>query len=624
MLRRLIGAVVAAIAATLALAGPAFARSADITSAEVALRLAPDGALLVTERLTFEYDGHFEGSYRDINLNFGERITDVQVSQDGQQFEPGGNTGLGSFDRPGVFGTVDLGDRYRIVWHYRATDETRTTTLSYRVEDAVIAYEDILDVTWAVWGAQWEFDLDRLSAGFTNPALDTDDPLYRVWGHIVEDEGEFARVEGETSRERGEATLEATDVPSGTAVEFRVTMPRDPGKRYPAARPGEGEGLPRVLAFEAGLDAEYNSTWNRFKRFVGDHALLLSLLIAALAWLVVALLMWLARERETGVPEYLPEPPDEATPALAYALAHEGRDSTDTVLATLLDLVDRGYYDTGEATTEKEKLDLAIQQRPNRPDEELTPYEQDVLAFFDQLLDGERVAMSEMKEKIPKHSELWRGRWERMTEKLDEVEEGQLSWDRNLNGARWLTVLGAAIAFAAVILIAISERGDWFFAAVVAFVTTVGLMALSATRFKRVSADARRAHRALARVRALDRGLPAPLRRPAGDARAVEADPRLRGRVRDRRADDRVGADPGPCGHRRIGRRPLELLRLRRRLQQLELQRLQLQLRLLEPGRAAELVERWRGRVLGRRGRVLGRRRRRLVVAGRRSPSACA
>ena len=276
-------------------------------------------------------------------------------------------------------------------------------------------------------------------------------------------------------------------MPSGTAVEFRVTMPRDPAKRYPAARPGEGEGLPRVLAFEAGLDAEYNSTWNRFKRFVGDHALLLSLLIAALAWLVVALLMWLARERETGVPEYLPEPPDEATPALAYALAHEGRDSTDTVLATLLDLVDRGYYDTGEATTEKEKLDLAIQQRPNRPDEELTPYEQDVLAFFDQLLDGERVAMSEMKEKIPKHSELWRGRWERMTEKLDEVEEGQLSWDRNLNGARWLTVLGAAIAFGAVILIAISERGDWFFAAVVAFVTTVGLMALSATRFKRVS-----------------------------------------------------------------------------------------------------------------------------------------
>ena len=102
---------------------PAFARSADITDADVALRLAPDGALLVTERLTFEYDGHFEGSYRDINLQLRRADHRRPVSQDGQQFEPGGNTGLGSFDRPGVFGTVDLGDRYRIVWHYRATDE---------------------------------------------------------------------------------------------------------------------------------------------------------------------------------------------------------------------------------------------------------------------------------------------------------------------------------------------------------------------------------------------------------------------------------------------------------------------------------------------------------------------
>ena len=71
---------------------------------------------------------------------------------------------------------------------------------------------------------------------------------------------------------------------------------------------------------------------------------------------------------------------------------------------------------------------------------------------------------------------------------------------------------------------------------------------LPATRFKRARRRPPRAHRALAGVRALDRGLPAPLRRPAGDARAVEADPRLRRRLRDRRADDRVRADPGPVG----------------------------------------------------------------------------
>ncbi len=105
---------------------PRSRRSADITDADVALRLAPDGSLLVTERLTFDYDGHFEGSYRDIILRHGERITDVAVSQDGSRFQPGGNTGLGSYDRPACSAPSSSATAYRIVWHYRATDEERT------------------------------------------------------------------------------------------------------------------------------------------------------------------------------------------------------------------------------------------------------------------------------------------------------------------------------------------------------------------------------------------------------------------------------------------------------------------------------------------------------------------
>jgi len=484
--RRALVAIAAALAALLALAPAAFARSADIVDADISLRLAPDGALLVTERLTFEYDGHFEGSYRDIELNFGERITDVSVSQDGREFEPGGNTILGSHDRPGVFGTTETPGYFRIVWHYRATDETRTTEISYRVADAVVAYEDILDIGWAVWGTDWEFGLDELSASFTNPALDPDDPLYRVWGHVFDEDGDPARAEGETVRGDGEATLVAEDIDSGTGVEIRVTMPRDPAREYPAARKGQGQGLPAVVEFEQGLTDDFNKPWNRFIRFVGDHAFGVALGIAAIAWLIVGLLMWLARERDAGVPEYVPEPPDEASPALAFSLAREGQDSKNTVLATLLDLIDRGYYDTSQATTEDEKLDLAIEQRANRPAGELAPHEQEVLAFFDQLLDGKRVPMSEMKDKIPRHSETWRGRWERMTEKLDSIEEGQLAWDLNLNWARWLTVLGAAAAFGFVVLVALAESGSWFLAGLVAFVTTVGLMALSARRFKRI------------------------------------------------------------------------------------------------------------------------------------------
>ena len=105
-------AALAALVAVLALAAPAWG-DADVTDADVALRLAPNGDLLVTERLHFNYDGTFEGSYRDIDLLHGERIGDVSVSQDGQSFSPGGNTALGSHDRPGVFGVTQLGNTVR-------------------------------------------------------------------------------------------------------------------------------------------------------------------------------------------------------------------------------------------------------------------------------------------------------------------------------------------------------------------------------------------------------------------------------------------------------------------------------------------------------------------------------
>ena len=269
-------------------------------------------------------------------------------------------------------------------------------------------------------------------------------------------------------------------------------MPRDPAAALSGGpRTGDGEGLPAILAYEQALDDDFNSPWNRFKRFVADARAAGLAGIAALAWPLVLLLCVArprARRRRPRVPARAAR--RRARPALAYGLAHEGGDSTNTVLATLLDLVDRGYYETSEATTDDEKLDLALKQKADRPADELTGYEQEVLAFFDQLLDGEQVAMSEMKDEIPQHSEVWRGRWERMTEKLDEAEEGELAWDRNLNWARWLTAAGAAVAFAVVILLALSESEGWLGAVDRRLPDrSSGSWRCPATRFKRLDAD---------------------------------------------------------------------------------------------------------------------------------------
>jgi uncharacterized membrane protein len=483
-------AALAALALTLATAAPAQARSADIVNADVALRLTPQGALYVVERLTYEYDGHFEGSYRDIELLHGETVSDVQVSTGGDYYEPGGNTALGSHDRPGVFG-VDVADfgresRARIVWHYRATDEVRTYTIAYRVDKAAVAYDDVIDIGWTVWGDQWDFDLERLEASFAHPGLDPADPLYRVWGHPRD-------VEGETARTVGLATLDATDVDSGTAVEFRITMPRGAAEDVSGMRVKPGDGLPDILAEEKALDEDFNAFWPRTKRFIADNVAPASLGLAGLAAALIVLLAWFARERRTSVPEYVAEPPDDAPPALAYALSHEGGDSTNTVLATLLDLVDRGYYESSSTTTSDEKLDLAIKlkdaDRP--PADDLREYEQEVLEFFDELLDSETVAISDLRDRLPAHSETWRARWRSMTEELKDAEQGELEFDLDLSGWARLLILGVIAAFALVTIAYIDVEEKWFLPIFVGIATVIAIAAVPNRLLRRVDAKHR-------------------------------------------------------------------------------------------------------------------------------------
>jgi hypothetical protein len=482
--KRTIAAALAALVVLAAMAEPAAAKSYKIVDANVDLRLAANGDLLVREDLTFDFDGSFEGAYRDIPTIAGQRITDVQVSEGNRAYEPGGNTILGSFDRPGVFGTEEsiAGQRgERVVWHYRAADEVRTFTVTYRVRGGAIAYDDVIDIGWTVWGEQWDFDLDHLAASFTNPALDPQNPDYRVWGHPRD-------VEGETARGAGVATLEARDVHDHTAVEFRITMPRPANIDTSGMRVSDGDGLPKILADEKALDEDFNAPWPKTKRFLARHVVAVGLGLAALSALVMALLAFFSRERPTSTPEYLPEPPDTAGPALAYGLVHEGSDSNNSVLATLLDLVDRGYYKTTSVTTDEEKLDLAVEAIPaeNRPDGPVTDYEREVLEFFDALLDDDAVPMSEMRDKIPKHSDVWRGRWQKMTDALDAADDGELGWDRDLNPGRGLLALAMLIAFGVVTVAYVQVEERWLLPVTIGIATLIGIFIVPARTLRRV------------------------------------------------------------------------------------------------------------------------------------------
>jgi len=173
------------------LAAPAQGKSFELPRAAVVADVQPDGSVVVTENFTYLFSGSFEGGYREIPLKDGMSVDEVSVSENGKRYAPGASAELGSSGAPGTYGTANLGDAYRIVWHYRASDEERIFTIRYRLIGLAVAYDDVVDVYWQAWGDEWEEPLGYLEATMVLPGGAGKGDV-KVFGHP-------ASVSGKTS-----------------------------------------------------------------------------------------------------------------------------------------------------------------------------------------------------------------------------------------------------------------------------------------------------------------------------------------------------------------------------------------------------------------------------------------
>jgi hypothetical protein len=165
------------------------------------------------------------------------------------------------------------------------------------------------------------------------------------------------------------------------------------------------------------------------------------------AWTVVSIgvgvaLFRLAAERSHLVGKYLPEPPEDVAPAIAYGLATEGHYSPRVLTATLLDLIDRGYYDA--RASNDSSLDLVLSIPPERPRGRTPPHEGGTLRFFDDLLRAGPASLVEMRKRVPQTGRS-ADRWKAIHASLSQAGIEEVRWDRDLILARWLAAgVGAA------------------------------------------------------------------------------------------------------------------------------------------------------------------------------------
>lgn len=430
---------------------PVAAKSFELPGTDVEIVLERDGSLTVTERITFSFDGAFSGAFREVPLGAGEAIADLTVSEGGAAYAPGGCTELGCSSPAGTFGTLDLGNRMRVVWHYSAFSEDRTFTIAYRMTGVTKVYDDVVDVQFQVWGDEWDVRLEQVTARLDFPSVPSTDDLL-IWGHP-------AGVEGTVSLgpDGASPSLEGGPIPPGQFVEMRVVLPRSVIDTTDGATVVAGDGRDLIMADE-NRALEIEERRRRALRalwVVGGLALFLPATVAAL-------FIYLRHGREPRVDydrEYEQAPPSEHPPALVQSLLTQGSVDEEAFTATVFDLIRQGVLDARPVTTERSTwmglrteditdLELSVADT----DRQMKAHERSVVTVMRRILDDGPQPLHVFRERIRDDATANASTYEQFKKHANHAVVSAGLLDRS--GLRTLEFAGLVLAGVFVLLVA--------------------------------------------------------------------------------------------------------------------------------------------------------------------------
>lgn len=438
--------VVVGLLALLAL--PAVAKSFTIRSADVTIQVEEDGSLLVTERLTFDFDGSFTGAYRDIPLSGDETFELVSIGDELVTYESGGCATLGCSSPPGTYGIDEQPGFARVVWHHSSTDEERTFELVYRMRRVVTVYDDIADLNYQVWGDQWAVSAEEVTAEVLLPAGATEGDV-RVYGHPYGVDGETSLGDNGVS-----PSLVARDVPPHTFVEIRVVFPPDLLSTSEGVTVIAGAGLDTILEEEQEFAQDANDARNAARNGLIGGALVFLGLVGGAGGLVY---LRYGREPRTGYDrEYEQFPPSEMSPAEVGALVSQGGVSEKQFAATLFDLIRQGVL-TAEPTQvsrvtwgglrSEEITDLVIGLTDK--DTGLRDFEQSVLTVMERALEGGTIPLHELNDAIRSDAAANAETYKTFRERVVGAVRRARLLDDSGTPASWMVGLGVVVLIAA-------------------------------------------------------------------------------------------------------------------------------------------------------------------------------
>lgn len=344
------------------------AQSYEIENYDVLVTIQEDGSAVFTERITYEFDGEFNGVL--FNLDYSPHPTPIAVSVAvEEEGKPEVMFQQDSSQQPGTYEMTDTGEFLNFTVYNPVADTRRTVIYSYRIPEMVTNFNDIAQFNRKVIGSGWDDTLSDVDIQIELPAAVEAGEL-RAWGH------------GDAS---GNVTIEDNRVvhltvprnPENTFVEANVIFPTYVTWNNPNVQ--DEDRLNQIVGAEEALEQAEEERYGQ---------LLMGGIILCLVgpFLALAVFLWLRKKNHDTnpvpyvEPEYIYEIPEEMSPAIMNKAIFNRQPDSAAVSATLLDLVRRGYLHMKEIPM-GEGFDYEI-SKMKEPDAGVLQHEKQLMNWF--------------------------------------------------------------------------------------------------------------------------------------------------------------------------------------------------------------------------------------------------
>ncbi|HPF44924.1 MAG TPA: DUF2207 domain-containing protein [Syntrophomonadaceae bacterium] len=428
-------------------------RSLTMDQIIVDAQVLPDASMQVTERITVDFSGQWNGFY--VKIPQGDTpIVEVQVSENGQPYEFNPGTEYGP---PGTYLTKSEGGDILIDWSIDAYDQVRTFDVSYRVINAVKIYEDTAELYRKFIG---EANGNKISYVQVNLTLPPGAEQFkqgediRIWGHgPLNGEVEFSGP--------NEVVLKVNDLPPYTFMEGRVLMPVSLFAGAPAEAYDASPALVRIISEEKGWAEQANKERAMARAELGAGA---GIVAAALGTVFMLWRRFGRKHRTVFDGDYYRDLPANYSPAELSVLWNFKAMNANDITATIMDLARRQFLFLEEDTVQVRKFlgskevttfRLSFMPAPEpaalrKPEEAtLRPHEIELIDFLKNDIGGGKdyIYLTDIEEYAKKHGEAFYAFWSEWTTSIAAKCESYNFFDSN-GSMSLLTVLGGVALFA--------------------------------------------------------------------------------------------------------------------------------------------------------------------------------